>query len=217
MGIIRTIVKLFKSSSLWEGLGVGLLLLFTSCSKEETEAGEFDNWQQRNETFFASLADSLNVNPTQWERILSYAHSSATNHDIDKYIYVKKLENGDGGECPAFTDSVRIIYQGRLIPSATFTEGYVFDGTVFGKFSPVTSSTTRLSVSNTIEGFSTALQHMHRGDHWRVYIPHTLGYGEEGSSTASIPGYSVLVFELQLIDFSHAGEVMPAWSSRQTH
>ena len=189
-------------------------LLF-SCTKEETEAGEWDNWQERNETYFASLADSLNTNPNQWQRILSYSQSSATSHDIDKYIYVKKLENGEGEECPAYTDSVRIIYQGRLIPSTTFTEGYVFDGTVFGKFSTATSSTAKLLVSGTVEGFSTALQHMHRGDHWRVYIPSSLGYGEEGSGTGSIPGYSVIIFELQLIDFSHAGEMMPVWSSRK--
>jgi FKBP-type peptidyl-prolyl cis-trans isomerase FklB len=186
-----------------------------SCSKEETEAGEWDNWQQRNEAFFASLADSLSSHPSQWQRILSYAQSEATSHDIDKYIYVKKLETGMGSESPAYTDSVRVIYQGRLIPSATFSEGYVFDGTVFGKFTPTTSSTAKLSVSNTVEGFSTALQHMHRGDHWRIYIPSALGYGEDGNSSGSIPGYSVIIFEVQLIDFSHAGEVMPAWSSRR--
>ena len=112
MGIIRTIAKLFKSPSLWEGLGVGFLLLTLSCTKEETEAGEWDNWQQRNEAFFASLADSLNTNPNQWQRILSFSQSAATTHDIDKYIYVKKLENGEGGESPAYTDSVRVIYQG---------------------------------------------------------------------------------------------------------
>ena len=192
-----------------------LSCLLFSCSKEETEAGEFDNWQERNEAFFASLADSLDANPNQWQRILSFSQSPATDHNIDKYIYVKKLENGEGGESPAYTDSVGIIYQGRLIPSATFTEGYVFDGTVFGKFSATTSSTAKLLVSGTVDGFSTALQHMHRGDHWRVYIPSTLGYGEDGSSSGTIPGYSVIIFELQLIDFSHAGEVMPTWSSRR--
>ena len=194
---------------------MGFLFLFSSCTKEETEAGEWDNWQERNEAYFASLADSLNANPVQWERILSYSQSAATYHDTDKYIYVKKLEEGNGTESPAYTDSVRIIYQGRLIPSTTFTEGYVFDGTVYGKFTSATSSTSRMLVSGTVEGFSTALQHMHCGDHWRVYIPSALGYGEDGSSSGTIPGYSVIIFELQLIDFSPAGEVMPAWSSRK--
>ncbi len=214
MRIIKTIARLFKPLPLG-GVGVGLLLLFTSCTKEETEAGEWDNWQERNEAYFASLADSLNANPSQWQRILCFSQSPATNHDTDKYIYVKKLENGEDGESPAYTDSVRIIYQGRLIPSATFAEGYVFDGTVFGKFSTATSSTAKLLVSGTVDGFSTALQHMRRGDHWRVYIPSTLGYGEEGSGSGTIPAYSVIIFELQLIDFSHAGEMMPVWSSRR--
>lgn len=192
-----------------------LSCLFISCSKEETEAGEWDNWPQRNDIFFASLADSLDANPNQWQRILSYSQSAATYHDIDKYIYVKKLEEGTGTDSPAFTDSVRIIYQGRLIPSATFTEGYIFDSTVSGQFSSVTSSTTRLLVSNTVEGFSTALQYMHRGDRWRIFIPSSLGYGDNDNSSGTIPGHSVLIFDLQLIDFSHADQPMPAWSSRR--
>lgn len=193
-----------------------LSCLFFSCSKEETEAGEYDNWTQRNEVYFASLADSLNANPAQWQRILSYAQSDAIEHDIYKYIYVKKLEEGTGTDSPASTDSVRVIYQGRLVPSATFTEGYIFDSTVNGKFSSKTSSTAKLLVSSTVEGFSTALQHMHRGDRWRVFIHSSLAYGDSYNSSGTIPGHSVLIYDLQLIDFSHAGEPMPAWSSRGT-
>ncbi len=187
----------------------------SACSKEETEAGEWDNWRQRNEVFFASLVDSVNAHPAQWRRILSYSQSPQTEHDAHQYIYVKTVEQGSGTECPAFTDSVRIVYQGRLIPSATYTEGFVFDGSVFGQFSVSTSSTAKMSVTNSIVGFSTALQHMHRGDRWRIYIPYELGYGEAGQSSGNIPGYSLLIFDVQLIDFSHVGQVMPVWSSRQ--
>ena len=71
-----------------------------------------------------------------------------------------------------------------------------------------------ISNSTMISGFSTALQHMRRGDHWRVYIPTELAYGETGSGTA-IPPYSLLIFEMTLIDFSPAGETMPVWSARR--
>ena len=55
----------------------------------------------------------------------------------------------------------------------------------------------------------TALQNMHKGDYWRVYIPSELGYGTSDYST--IPGYSVLVFDLTLLDFSPVGEAMKPW------
>jgi FKBP-type peptidyl-prolyl cis-trans isomerase FklB len=67
-----------------------------------------------------------------------------------------------------------------------------------------------MKVANTIDGFSTALQHMSVGDYWRVYIPWELGYGTSGSGS-TIPGYSVLVFDLALIDTSPAGQVMKPW------
>ena len=88
--------------------------LFSSCSKEESAADEYDNWQQRNEAFFATLDDSLDAAPDQWQRILSYSLSSTKSHDIGKYIYVKKLVSGEMDGSPAGTDSVCVIYQGRL-------------------------------------------------------------------------------------------------------
>ena len=54
-----------------------------------------------------------------------------------------------------------------------------------------------------VDGFTTALMSMHRGDHWTVYIPHQLGYGTSASGT--VPAYSTLIFDLRLVDFSHPG------------
>ena len=195
-----------------------LSCLLTSCSEEEAEASEWENWQQRNEVYFASLADSLSRNPGQWQHIKSYAFDDATQVSNTDYIYAKVIERGSETVCPAFTDSVRVIYRGRLIPSATWPEGKVFSSTVKDKFSIETGYTTKGLVSNFVEGFATALQHMHRGDYWRIYIPSELGYGEtdkEDNGVLSIPGYSVIIFDLQLVDFSPTGEALPLWSSRQ--
>jgi len=48
-----------------------------------------------------------------------------------------------------------------------------------------------------IDGFSTALQHMDVGDKWEVWIPWQLGYGSSASGT--IPAYTTLVFEIELV------------------
>ena len=42
-----------------------------------------------------------------------------------------------------------------------------------------------------------ALQKMHVGDKWIIYIPYTMGYGNK--SVDSIPAYSTLVFEVELL------------------
>lgn len=190
-----------------------LSCLVSSCNKEESEPGEWDNWQQRNEAYFASLQDSLQQNPQQWRRIKSFTLDPATEGQPTDYVFAKVIAEGTGTESPAYTDSVRVIYRGRFIPSATYPEGYVFEETVKGTFSPATGSTYLSTVSSNIVGYATALQHMHRGDHWRVYIPSELAYGDEGNT--SVPGHSLLIYDMILVDFSHAGVPMPAWSSRQ--
>jgi FKBP-type peptidyl-prolyl cis-trans isomerase FklB len=189
-----------------------------SCSEEEAEASEYDNWQARNEVYFATLADSLRGNPSQWQHIKSYAFDDAAEVSSTNYIYAKVIEKGTGTECPAFTDSVRVIYKGRLIPSATWPEGRVFSSTVNDQFSAATGYTTKGVVGHFVEGFTTALQLMHCGDYWRIYVPYQLGYGETAQEVAdvvNIPAYSVLIFDLQLVDFRPAGEALPLWSSRQ--
>ena len=55
-------------------------------------------------------------------------------------------------------------------------------------------------VNELIEGWSTALMQMSKGDNWIIYIPSTLGYGAQKKS--DIPAYSTLIFDLNLVDFS---------------
>jgi len=184
--------------------------LFTSCSEDDATEDEYADWQLRNEVFFASLSDSLSANPAQWQRILNYSLSGDADHDAASYIYVKKLEQGTGTESPCYTDSVRLSYQGRLIPTTTYPEGHIFDSTLYGSYSLATTATAKQVVSGVVDGFATAVQHMHCGDRWRVYIPYQLGYGKTEQN--SIPAYSTLIFDITLVDFCHAGEVLKPWS-----
>ena len=185
-----------------------------ACSESSSDTEEFANWKERNEQALAAVvADSMRQ--TGWQRFKKYSLDETVEGQVADYIYVKVIESASGDDFtrPAYTDSVRVSYQGRLIPSKTYPEGYVFDGSVYGKFSSRTNSTKKFLVSGLTDGFCTAVQHMRRGDHWRVYIPSALGYGEKGSGSA-IPGYSMLIFEIELIDFSPAGKTMPVWSAR---
>lgn len=198
------------------GLLLLLPLLFFSCSESNDEVVEYEDWQQRNETFFSALEDSLAANPSVWLKFKSYAkdQSLATGKNTD-CIYVKvipldkkKYIKGDTLATPCGTDSVLVTYEGRLIPSASYPKGYVFDTRAYGSFSIETNATERFSLSsNLVDGFATALQQMHRGDYWRVYVPYQLGY--KNSELSSIPAYSTLIFDLILLDFSPTGKNLP--------
>ena len=48
-----------------------------------------------------------------------------------------------------------------------------------------------------IEGWIIAMQQMHVGDKWEVYIPAEMGYGK--FSQPGIPGGSTLIFEIELL------------------
>ena len=184
----------------------------SSCSEETAEDNEFENWTARNDAFLADVVND-SLQKTGWMRIQKYSLGDSIKSDNPRdYVYVKVVEQGKGKGCPAFTDSVRVAYQGRLIPSASYPQGKFFDkGTSNGgTFSLATASTTRMKLSGTVNGFATALQQMHIGDYWRIYVPSDLGYGDSGSGTA-VPGGSLLVFDLVLVDYSPLGTVMKPW------
>ena len=70
-------------------------------------------------------------------------------------------------------------------------------------------------VSGTIAGFGTALQYMHCGDRWMVYIPETLGYGSTAQN--KIPAYSTIMFDVTLVDYFYPGEGIPDWLQSHTN
>lgn len=173
-----------------------------SCSETTEESTEFSDWQNRNETYFNSLYAEATASATdELDTIRSYAVLTSVAASKDDYIIVKKLESGTSTSgCPMFTDSVKISYRGRYIPTTNYADGYVFDQTYLGDFNWETVHTTSsYKVGEFVTGFTTALLNMQIGDRWRVYIPYKLGYGE--SASGSIPAYSTLIFDISLHAF----------------
>ncbi len=187
------------------------VLALSSCSENDNTTQEFENWQVRNEKAFTdTLSYARSVNSDEWRTILNWSLQNQTPNqtatgttanlsykDAD-YIVVHVLERGSGTTSPMYTDSVRVSYSGRLIPSASYANGYQFDKTYEGTYDKQTARTSTMAVSSLVDGFATALLNMHVGDRWMVYIPYQLGYGTSGSSNGSIPGYSMLRFEITL-------------------
>ena len=183
-------------------------LAMSSCSEEDDIVDEFPNWQATNEAFVDHLTDSVNKlladNPlrTDWKRLKSWSKLNSEAGTNADYILVKVLESSQetNASNPLYTDSVAVHYQGRLLPSTSYTEGYVFDQSYYGNFNFELSRPTKMKLSELIDGFVTAVLNMQRGDRWLVYIPYQLGYGASSSNSA-VPSYSTLVFDIALADF----------------
>lgn len=90
------------------------------------------------------------------------------------------------GRMPGKNDSVKCHYVG------TFINGQVFDSSIARNEPAV------FGVTQVIPGWTEALQLMHEGDKWRLYIPYDLAYGERGAGDA-IPPYCTLIFEIELL------------------
>ncbi|MBR1388212.1 MAG: FKBP-type peptidyl-prolyl cis-trans isomerase [Prevotella sp.] len=198
----------------WLGY-VGVILftihcsLFTvSCSEDSEEDSEYADWQARNE----ATTDSWAAN-SSYRKIRTYTQDDTSTGANSAYIYVEVLESGDGTESPIFTDTCRVAYRGRLIPTTNYKEGYVFDQSFLNDFDKTTAGTADYAASGVVVGFSTALMNMHAGDRWRVYIPYQLGYGT--TSSGAIPAYSNLIFDIALYDFWRPGESRPSFNARQ--
>lgn len=94
------------------------------------------------------------------------------------------LEEGTGLQ-PNAMSSVTCHYEGTLI------NGKIFDSSL-KRGQPATFPLNRV-----ISGWTEGLQYMKEGAKYRFYIPENLAYG--GSQVATIPPYSTLIFEVQLL------------------
>ena len=95
------------------------------------------------------------------------------------------LATGEG-EKPTAASTVRTHYHG------SFISGDVFDSSV-DRGQPA-----EFPVNAVIPGWTEALQLMTEGSKWRLHVPYSLAYGEQGSQGA-IPPYSTLIFDVELI------------------
>jgi len=217
---IKTLIGVFCLGGMMLSAG-----LFTSCTENDDTVEEYANWQSKNEIYWDNLytttQQKITGGDTSWKIILNYTFQnqkqttgSALTYRPENYIIAHVEQAGTGTTSPLYSDSVSMHYMGRLIPSTTYTSGLIFDKSwSSNQFNAATSRPVHSYIGLTydaegkptslVDGFTTALMSMHRGDHWTIYIPYQLGYGEKSSGV--VPAYSTLIFDLRLNDFSHPG------------
>jgi FKBP-type peptidyl-prolyl cis-trans isomerase FklB len=176
-------------------------LALGSCQENEEE-GEYDNWQARNQHYVDSIARLADNGTDGWTKMVGYTLVDSVerlNPNNNHYVYIQKLENGTGTEYPLFNDSIRLHYLGRLIPTASYPQGYIF-GKSYSTytFNEATDVPALMGVNGNIVGVATAVMHMVEGDRWKLVVPYYVGYGTSINTTGSIPGYSALIFDVKL-------------------
>ena len=117
-----------------------------------------------------------------------YLESLSQDKEISKLaagIYYKVIAKGSGSETPRLNSIVTVHYKGTLI------NGREFDNSWKRNYPEA------FRLNEVIEGWQIALQQMHVGDKWIIYIPYSLGYGTR--SSGPIPAFSTLIFEVELL------------------
>lgn len=207
------------TNRIWYLLRLFLLLplsILTSCEENIDEEEEYVDWKAKNTTAFVQQLDEAKQAIAQakatygeawtdhcpWRVFRTYAQDSNVAGKAADSICVKIVESGTSDVSPMYTDSVQVNYLLRILPSRSYDEGKIVShsGPIASPeeiFNPDFAKPAGLLTSNTIEGFTTALLHMHVGDRWMVYIPYELGYGAK--ATSALPACSMLIYDMQLV------------------
>lgn len=110
------------------------------------------------------------------------ADNNLTAEKTETGLHYIITEEGDGN-FPTVQDEVTVNYTGYL------TTKTIFDQNLNSKF----------PLANVIKGWQEGIPKISRGGSGILLIPASLGYGSQATQT--IPGNSVLIFEVDLLDF----------------
>ena len=133
----------------------------------------------------AEAAKQSEVNRKNGEAFLSENAKREGIKVTESGLQYEVLVSGKG-DSPKASDNVEVHYTGKLI------DGTVFDSSV-ERGVPAS-----FGVTQVIPGWVEALQLMHEGDKWRLYIPSDLAYGPNGAGGVIGPNMT-LIFDVELL------------------
>jgi FKBP-type peptidyl-prolyl cis-trans isomerase FkpA len=159
-------------------LSAAIFILFTSCKKQDrcpyTDSGISASTTER-----TYLQNYLSTNS-----IAALEHTSGVFYNIAL---------AGSGAIPSICSTITVKYSGSIIPSGT-----VFDATTAG------SSGSNFTLGELITGWQKALPLIKSGGKITLYIPPSLGYGQQNTRDNNgniiIPGNSYLKFEIELVN-----------------
>lgn len=177
---------------------VTMLFTLAACSDDDDDKIVIDEaWKEINLAAFDARLQDVETDTT-----LFTINSESGNGQI----ICKILKKGEGAETIYYTSKVNCYYKGCFVTNedgevvadrdSVLTQGEVFDSRL--RENGDDKVLFEVDDSGLRDGFATALQHMHEGDIWEVWMPYQLGYGVSGYD--DIKPYTTLVFQIEVTD-----------------
>lgn len=123
---------------------------------------------------------------TDEEKILDYLEENNLTAERDDSGLYYRIEEAGSNNRPSINNSVTVRYKGTLL------NGDVFDQTRG-------DDTVNFPLEDLIPAWQIGIPLIGEGGEITLYCPSNLGYGNR--SVGSIPAGSVLIFEIDLVDF----------------
>ena len=138
----------------------------------------------------AALAGCHKALPDQGPQAQAFLAQNAKKpgvHVLPDGLQYQVVRSGPAdGLRPQRGDEVKVNYEGKLV-----------DGTIFDS-SYQRGVPAAMPLNGLIKAWQEALPMMRPGDEWILYVPPSLGYGDEGAG-GTIPPGAALIFRIELI------------------
>ena len=134
---------------------------------------------------FISCSDKTDTSfePETEQDIIQYIEDNNLNATRSNSGLYYVINNEGSGTRPTSTSNVTVDYK-----------GYFLDGVVFDESN---SNGISFRLNEVIQGWTEGITYFREGGNGILLVPYNLGYGESGRG--SIPGGSVLIFDIRLL------------------
>lgn len=134
---------------------------------------------------FISCSDKTDTSfePETEQDIIQYIEDNNLNATRSNSGLYYVINNEGSGARPTSTSNVTVDYK-----------GYFLDGVVFDESN---SNGISFGLNEVIQGWTEGITYFREGGNGILLVPYNLGYGESGRG--SIPGGSVLIFDIRLL------------------
>ncbi|MBT5289389.1 MAG: peptidylprolyl isomerase [Flavobacterium sp.] len=134
---------------------------------------------------FISCSDKTDTSfePETEQDIIQYIEDNNLNATRSNSGLYYVINNEGSGVRPTSTSNVTVDYK-----------GYFLDGVVFDESN---SNGISFRLNEVIQGWTEGITYFREGGNGILLVPYNLGYGESGRG--SIPGGSVLIFDIRLL------------------
>jgi FKBP-type peptidyl-prolyl cis-trans isomerase FklB len=172
-----------------QGIKLNTAMVTKACNDVLTNKKPLLTDEQANLVFMCHSNPQICTNVTEGENFLTKNKKNATVKTTPSGLQYEVISQGMGIK-PGPADTVTVNYKGTLINGNEFDNSYK-------RGQPIS-----FPLNGVIKGWTEGLQLMPVGSKYKFYIPYQLGYGL--NDMQAIPGGSLLVFEVELLDVKKA-------------